>query len=652
MASSHPDIPSRPTGRLARALRTGIALSAGLVLLLPWSARAGSGTRSIFSLGAGARSQGLGGAFVSVADDASALYWNPAGLARLPRSEITASHVSLFSSTSEATFFFAGAAYPTLSAGTFGLGFLRLGSSFDAYDEASRYLGESSYGESQAMLSYGIARRLPYLAGETSFGVSAKLQHQEVEPFSATGTGLDLGFLYRPDRFENLALGANLQDVIGADLKLVSEEEPVPFTLLLGASYGLPIGRSGRLLLSLGYDAPRYDDHELHVGAEYLHSGMLGLRLGFDDGRVTFGVGVAFQSYRLDYAYLDGGEVGSSHPVSFTAGLGPSMEDRRLARSARRREAIEREIARRFHDRLTAREEEARRREDEGDLAGALDAWKIVIEYDPDNDAARRGLERTQETIQRRQETAVESGARKAVISREFEKGLERYSDNDYLLAQARFRSVLEIDPDNEEARRYLERSEAKREEQALYHRERARRLEDEGDPAGALVEWNRVRLYAPEDTVAVASVERLRDELARIETGYRELSEGYRRSERRLEIASLRNRALTAVAAGELEEARGLLERLLELEPGDREAEDLMGRVQRKLTPLSEEEKQKIRELYLAGMKHFTQDEFALAIRSWEEILAIDPDNESIRRNIEEARLRLEGGRNDDASP
>ena len=38
---------------------------------------------SDFGMGIGARAIGLGGAFVSIADDASATFWNPAGLANM-----------------------------------------------------------------------------------------------------------------------------------------------------------------------------------------------------------------------------------------------------------------------------------------------------------------------------------------------------------------------------------------------------------------------------------------------------------------------------------------------------------------------------------------------------------------------------------------
>ena len=47
---------------------------------------------SFEEVGVGARTVGLGGAFTAVADDALALYYNPAGMAHLNRKEISASY--------------------------------------------------------------------------------------------------------------------------------------------------------------------------------------------------------------------------------------------------------------------------------------------------------------------------------------------------------------------------------------------------------------------------------------------------------------------------------------------------------------------------------------------------------------------------------
>ena len=56
--------------------------------------RAGTSSGSFLKIGVGARATGLGESFVAVANDPTAIYWNPAGLASLLRNEVEFSHVS------------------------------------------------------------------------------------------------------------------------------------------------------------------------------------------------------------------------------------------------------------------------------------------------------------------------------------------------------------------------------------------------------------------------------------------------------------------------------------------------------------------------------------------------------------------------------
>ena len=55
--------------------------------------RAGTASGTFLKIGIGARATGLGEAFVAVANDPTAIYWNPAGLASIQRQELAISHV-------------------------------------------------------------------------------------------------------------------------------------------------------------------------------------------------------------------------------------------------------------------------------------------------------------------------------------------------------------------------------------------------------------------------------------------------------------------------------------------------------------------------------------------------------------------------------
>src|SRR5213083_1097212 len=77
---------------------TTLALAAGALLALSLAAPA-SATKyagEFLKIQVGARALGMGGAFVAVADDATAPYWNPAGLVYLPYREVLPQHSEKF----------------------------------------------------------------------------------------------------------------------------------------------------------------------------------------------------------------------------------------------------------------------------------------------------------------------------------------------------------------------------------------------------------------------------------------------------------------------------------------------------------------------------------------------------------------------------
>src|SRR3989339_1282058 len=68
------------------------------ILLLGWcccAAYAEANPAAFLNSGAGVRAMGMGGAYVSISDDPSAVYWNPAGMAKVKRISITAMGQSL-----------------------------------------------------------------------------------------------------------------------------------------------------------------------------------------------------------------------------------------------------------------------------------------------------------------------------------------------------------------------------------------------------------------------------------------------------------------------------------------------------------------------------------------------------------------------------
>ncbi|HQJ96722.1 MAG TPA: hypothetical protein PLN17_06340, partial [Candidatus Cloacimonas sp.] len=74
--------------------KISILFSLTLMCLTPLFAGRYAG--DFMMIGSGVRPLGMGGAFSSLADDGSAIYWNPAGLCFITDSEVSAMHCFLY----------------------------------------------------------------------------------------------------------------------------------------------------------------------------------------------------------------------------------------------------------------------------------------------------------------------------------------------------------------------------------------------------------------------------------------------------------------------------------------------------------------------------------------------------------------------------
>ncbi|MBN2072186.1 MAG: PorV/PorQ family protein [Candidatus Krumholzibacteriota bacterium] len=593
------------------------------------------GTRSIFTLGAGSRAIAMGGAFAAIGDDPSVLFYNPAALKLNPYPAVLVNHIQLFSGFSDATYDFIGLVYPTMTVGSFGVGFMTAGTGgIRQFDSYSVEYDEISYRESQAILSYAFDLPWEY-AGKITVGSSVKILNQRIGDFSDTGTGMDLGILYRHDFLRGLIIGCNLQDIIGAETKLVAVTEKVDRTLAFGAGYSYLFKSGSSLTLSAQVDIPERADKDIRFGAEYGYKKIVFFRAGFDSESITAGVGFGWGRYEGDYGYFSREEAGSSHPFSVVARLGKSVEEKYRLEKERKRAEEEAYISEVFAARVSAHIDTARAHISDGKREMALDELKIALEYDPGNKDAESMLDALKQEILDIQSERTRNAEKSLLINQHFGLGLKYYSNNEYILARAEWLTLLELDPANIQAGEYLERTEEKLADQVRQHIDKALSYEKEGGLSDALNEWNIVRMIDPENEEALAGAERVNRLMEQIDIDYKAKS-------LRLETIDHFENALKAFSEGRYEEAADLLRRVIGQQPDHQEAKNLLMRINRKMTPLTSEQKEMIRQYYIEGMKHFTLGDFSASIEAWQKILEIDPDNESVQKNIEEAQQRL----------
>lgn len=271
--------------------------------------------------GVGARPLGMGKAYVAVADDANAVFANPAGLGLQKSWSLTSMSTQLFGN---ANYVLAGTAIP-LDQGTVGVGYIGLHSPAGYEVNASNTtVGNAlNYNSSEIILSFGRnlkeAIHAPNL-GDLSVGASLKLFNHKFGGFdgSAQGMGLDLGVIYKPN--EDLSLGVNFAN-IGGKVKWDSQkEEEIEGASKFGGALKL---MDGKLLASAGMDFALNAERPalLHGGFEYTPVDFLSIRGGIDQdalnlnetvSNLTAGVGINIEGISFDYAYKQDKEIESN----------------------------------------------------------------------------------------------------------------------------------------------------------------------------------------------------------------------------------------------------------------------------------------------------------------------------------------------------
>jgi hypothetical protein len=288
------------------AVILAVALSCGIVF-----AKGDYGTAGEFlNWGAGARSMGMGRAFTALADDPSAIYYNPAGLALQNPLQITVQHVFLF----EDTFFDFGAiTYPLSGIGTFAFGYIRLSSlNYDGRDSSWNDLGSFTIGQQAFMLSYS-REILNWL----SAGINIKLINESIFDSSSIGYGLDVGVMFTP--VDILSFGISVINALPANMRLLNQAESLPVIIKLGVAMKL-FGDRIVPVVDLEQELSG-KDFKVRMGLEAYPIQQVAVRAGLDESELTFGLGFYMKPYRVDYS-LAFQELGLSHRMSFTLAFG------------------------------------------------------------------------------------------------------------------------------------------------------------------------------------------------------------------------------------------------------------------------------------------------------------------------------------------
>jgi len=310
--------------------------------------RVGTTAAQFLKIGAGARPIGMGGAYSALATDILAIYWNPAGLAKVSGSgEAVFNHADWLAETD---YDFAAFSVNLPTVGSFGfhiISFRTPESPVRTYDHPEG-TGQT-WDANMIALGVTFARNL---TDQFSIGVTGKFVQETIFNVSARGAAFDIGILYKTP-IKNITLGAAIFN-FGTPMRLDGRdlffnEDPLPEPGSVDAvpakyrveSYDMPLN----LRFGIAWQAIRNDDIQVvaavdgnqpNDNSEHINSGVevglknvLFLRVGYkalflqdSEQGLTFGAGLRYDvvgtNLKFDFGWADYGRLKNVKFVSMS----------------------------------------------------------------------------------------------------------------------------------------------------------------------------------------------------------------------------------------------------------------------------------------------------------------------------------------------
>ncbi len=297
------------------------------------------------------RGPGMGEAFVAIANDASATYWNPAGLALVPNRQLVLNHIDWINDISHE---FIAAVVPS-NLGSFGISVTAL--SLGQFEETTV---DEYQGTGKTFTGADLAAGISYarmFTDKLCFGLTAKFVSEKIWNVGTSGVAFDFGVHYNTG-WRNLRMGMVIAN-FGPDLHYSGSQlnftydpdwewpwtrEPIPATYLtetfplpvlfrLGLAYD--IFSSDASTLTAAVDLNHFNDvnEKVNIGLEY-RAGAFALRGGYIlntdvnyaadlcwETGISFGAGFRVKpssnlALGLDYGYRNLGRLGMSHRLT------------------------------------------------------------------------------------------------------------------------------------------------------------------------------------------------------------------------------------------------------------------------------------------------------------------------------------------------
>ena len=277
--------------------------------------------------GIGSKAMGMGGAFTSMIDDPSTLYWNPGAVSLSSQNQFQLSHVDWFIDTK---WTYSAYIHKLENNNVVGINLIY----FDLGEEEITTINDQD-GTGDYWNAYDVSIGICYskkLTDRFSFGIGGKYIRQVIDLASASGFALDLGLIYQTEN--NFRLGATISN-IGSDMQMRgdgliancesnnscyydTDSWPLPIFYKLGISKDFIFNKNLSFTTSADWVIPIDDVEHINMGFELGFKDKFFVRSGFrqigkndTEESFTFGLGgnlfVVGKEIEINYTYQEYG---------------------------------------------------------------------------------------------------------------------------------------------------------------------------------------------------------------------------------------------------------------------------------------------------------------------------------------------------------
>ncbi|MBU1076495.1 MAG: PorV/PorQ family protein [Spirochaetes bacterium] len=562
-----------------------------------------------YDKGIGGTPSGLGGAFVSIADDGNAPFYNPAGLPDIQKKIISLNYRSSFIG-SENLIYISYLYNPNQKSG---LGFSFIWSSIgdlQIYDEAQQIKGSYNVSHILVGISYGRA-----LTKGINIGLTVKYFTHNVYSYSGNNLDSDFGALFK--LLPTLRFGLTVQNFIPMGYKLRETDEDIPLTIKSGLSFLLFKGR-----VMLAYDIEKtmlssFEDTAFvhHIGMQFTPLKYINLNLGYDLRNFYLGINLKLETFSFYSGTIRNKDAGNlNFGASYT-----------FAEYKAGKGGVDAEMET-FYEGIVAYQNK--------DYRTAIKHFQNVLgkRYDP---TAEYYLNNSKAFLESEEWMSEEE---KVIVGMKLELAKKYVNQQEYGKAISALRDVVKVNPANEEANELLVKTKnmVQKDVEKIY--EEARALFDKEQNKESLNKCNMALSLNPEHDPS-QELKKENEKILKVE-----YDSEYQEKQAKDEAEAMYNAGLESFKNENWIDAIDKFKRSYELVKDDETKKYLDSARKQLQESKSTEKNKKESDVHLKlGIKLFEQNKIKESVEEFEKAINLYPRNEEAQKYLNESRAKYD---------